>query len=145
MKLPCIVIPDSKWTKYMTESTGKRRETVVSLLNKNMPETKIAEILGVSRQTIIRDVSFLKRSSSSWIDGLAKHDFIFEYKLKLDRIKSRGGELQKLYDETKDTEKKVSILKAMDKNDKLYLEMLGESPTVHAFRKAVGKNLVQET
>lgn len=131
--------------KAMLESARKRRESVISLLNKNLPEIKIAEMLGVSRQTIVRDVSYLKKTSTTWIDGLAKHDFIFEYRLSLNRIKSRGPELQKLYDETNDVGKKILILKSMDKNDKLYLELLGEAPTVHAFRKAVGKNIVRET
>ena len=102
-----------------------------------MKETKIAEILGVSRQTIVRDVSFLKDSAQSWLDGLAKDGFVFEYKLTLDKIKENGSRLEKLLDETKDVWQKLAIIKALDENTKLYLEMLGETPTIHAYRKAV--------
>lgn len=126
----------------MTQSSKIRREKVSNCLRKRMKENEIAKALKVSRQTIVRDVAFFKESSQNWLDGLAKEGFIFEYRMALDRITDRGNELRKLLDEEKDTMKKVAIIKAMDDNDKLYLQMLGETPTVYALRKAMSKNVL---
>lgn len=121
----------------MKEPARIRREKVSYYLIRNMNETKIAKTLGVSRQTIVRDVSFLKKLSQSWLDGLVRDGFIFEYKLALDRKKENGYLLRKMLDETKDVSERVTIIKARNENDKLYLEMLSETPTINAFRKAI--------
>ena len=126
----------------MAESSKTRLEKVSFNLVRGMNETKIAESLGVSRQTIVRDVAFLKRSAHSWLDGLGKDGFIFEYKLALERIKEDRYELQKLLDESKNVGEKIAILEAMDKNAIRYLQMLGETPTIHAFRKATKKEAI---
>lgn len=121
----------------MKKSVQARREEVSRLLLKNLSETKISEILGVSRQTIVRDVFFLKSLSSDWLDGLAKNGFIFECKQALDKIKDVGRRLEELYDITDDVWQKISILRAIEANAKLYLEMLSEYPTLHAYKKAL--------
>ena len=113
-----------------------RREKVAEYLRKNMSEIKIAETLGVARQTVVRDVSDMKKSSQNWLDGLAKDGFIFEYQLSLEKIKEGGARWQSLLDEAKDVWQKIAIMKQIDQNTKLYLELLGETPTVHAYRKA---------
>jgi hypothetical protein len=102
-----------------------------------MSETRIAQELGVSRQTVVRDVFFLKQLSQSWLDGLAKGGFVFQFKLALEKIKEHGILLEKLLKKTNDTIKQVVIIKEMDRNTKLYIEMLGEAPTIEAFKKAV--------
>lgn len=114
-----------------------RREKVSTLLLKGMSETKIAQELGVSRQTVVRDVSFLKQQSQSWLDGLACGGFVFQYKLSLDKIKDHGIMFEKLLEKTDDMWQKITILKELDRNTKLYIEMLGEAPTIQAFKKAV--------
>src|SRR5436853_7882651 len=78
------------FSETMIKSSMTRREQVSVLLIKGRNETKIAQELGVSRQTIVRDVSFLKKSSQSWLEGLAKDGFIFEDRLSLDKIKYHG-------------------------------------------------------
>ena len=113
-----------------------RREKVAEYLRKNMSEIKIAEMLGVARQTVVRDVSDMKKSSQNWLDGLAKDGFMFEYKLALEKIKENGARLENLLITTKDVWQQFCIIKQMDQNTKLYLELLGETPTIHAFRKA---------
>ena len=102
---------------------------------------EIAAELDVSRNTVVRDVSFLKKYSQSWLDGLAKEGFIYEYKLGLDKIRDHERELQKLLVEAKEIPEKIQIIKVLDDNQKLYLELLGETPTVHAFRKAIQKDV----
>lgn len=122
---------------------NQRREKVSYLLIKSKNESEIAEELCVHRNTVVRDVKFLKKHSQSWLDGLAKDGFIFEYKLGLDKIRDHERKLQDSLNEAKNVPEKVSILKALDDNQKLYLELLGETPTVHAFRKALTKANVQ--
>lgn len=119
----------------MTFSSENRRQKVAECLRKGMAESEIAKIVKVSRQTVVRDVSCLKKYSQNWLDGLAKEGFIFEYRMALDKIKDRGYKLGKLLDEEKDVMKKVAIIRAMDDNDRLYLQMLAETPTVYALRK----------
>ena len=125
----------------------ERRQKVSNLIIKGKTETEIAGILFVHRNTIVRDVSFLKNQSHNWLDGLAKNGFIYEYKLSLDKIRDHERELQKLFENSEDIGQKTQILKALDDNSKLYLELLGETPTVHAYKRAIGKfqdeNLVQ--
>src|SRR3989338_7331676 len=122
----------------------KRREQISFLLVKGKSETEIAKELNVHRNTIVKDVSYLKEFSQNWLGGLAKNGFIFEYKLALDKIRDHEREFQRLYDNSNDDSVKVQILKLLDENTKMYLELLGESPTIHAFRKATSKeeNLV---
>ncbi len=125
----------------------ERRQKVSNLIIKGKTETEIASILFVHRNTIVRDVSFLKNQSHNWLDGLAKNGFIYEYKLSLDKIRDHERELQKLFEDSEEIGQKTQILKALDDNSKLYLELLGETPTVHAYKRAIGKfqdeNLVQ--
>ena len=125
----------------------KRREQISFLLVKGKSEAEMANGLNVHRNTIVRDVSYLKKASQNWLDGLAKNGFIFEYKLALDKIRDHEKELQRLYENSNDEHVKVQILKTLDENTKLYLELIGESPTIHAYRKALSypkeKNLVQ--
>lgn len=131
------------------DAIKRRREKISYLLIKGKNETEIAYELKVSRITIVRDVSFLKKHSQNWLDGLAKNGFIFEYKLALAKIRDHESELQKLYNKTNDLGHKIQILKALDDNAKLYLELLGETPTIHAYKRAIkqvqDQNLVQTT
>lgn len=119
----------------------KRREQISFLLVKGKSETEIAMELNVHRNTIVKDVSYLKEYSQNWLNGLAKNGFIFEYKLALDKIRDHERELQRLYENSNDDSIKVHILKLLDENTKLYLEMIGESPTVHAYRKAMSRSM----
>jgi hypothetical protein len=115
----------------------ERRQKVSYYLVKGVPETEIAQMLKCSRATIARDVRHLKDTAQSWLDGLAKEGFIAEYKLTLDKIKDHEFELQKLFLTAADAGQKIQILKALDENAKLYLELLGETPTVHAYKRAI--------
>jgi len=123
----------------MTIEIFNRREKISHLLVKGMNESTIAKTLDISRQTVVRDVSYLKKSSHGWISGLAKNGFIYEYKLGLDKIKDHEIELHKLFDTSEKTELKIRILKALDENVKLYLQLLGESPAIYAFKKAIAE------
>jgi len=115
----------------------QRREKVAIFLTKTKTEKEIALKLGVSRQTIVRDVAYLKKESQKWLDDLAKEGFVYEFKLTLDKIRDHERELHRLYTKSDDISQKIQILKALNENAKLYLELLGETPTVHAYKKAM--------
>jgi len=68
---------------------------------------------------------------------LAKDGFVFEFKLALEKIKENGSRLESLYDETKDGWQKIAIIKAIGQNEKLYIELLGETPTIRALKQAI--------
>lgn len=115
----------------------KRREQVALLLVKCKTEVEIASTFGVSRQTIVRDVKYLKTKAQSWLDGLAKEGFVYEYRLSLDKVRDHERELQRLCQESNDISQKIQIIRALDDNAKLYLELLGETPTIHAYKRAM--------
>lgn len=112
---------------------------MLSYLRDGSSESKIAKTLKVSRQTIVRDVQAIKKTANSWLDDLANGGFVVEYKIALDRIQQTRIKPEKLYDETNDIEQKRRLLKSLDENVKLYLEILGNAPTIHAYRRAIAE------
>lgn len=135
--------------KYMQQSSKKHKEKIhdrrekVAYLIRTKTEIEIAKILHVSRATIVRDVSFLKKSAQVWLDDLARNDFIFEYKLSVERARERIGKLTELLNKTDDAHKTVEISRELREQEKFYMELLGGAPTVHAFRKATSDGNVQ--
>lgn len=118
----------------------QRRERVAHLI-RYRTETKIAGILGCSRETIVRDVKFLKKQNWEWLDDLAKDGFIFEFRNALEKIRQNGARLEDMFEKAIDSWLKLEIIREQDRNSKLYLELLGEAPTIHAFRKAVKQSV----
>lgn len=116
-----------------------RREKVAYYMVKGVPEGRIAELMGVHRMTIARDIGYIRSAAKSWLDDLARDGFIHEYRLALAKIRDHEFELQKLLEEADDLAQKVEILRALDQNVRLYLELLGETPTVHAYKRALRK------
>jgi predicted transcriptional regulator len=116
-----------------------RREKVAYYLVKGAPEGRIAELLGVTRMTVARDIAYIRGSAKGWLDDLARDGFIHEYKLALEKIRDHEFELQKLLDKAESIAQRVVILRALDENVRLYLELLGGTPTVHAYKRALRK------
>jgi len=120
-------------------SIQARREKISYYLVKGIPESKIAELLGVHRNTVGRDVAYLKKSAKNWLDGLAKDGFIYEYRLTLEKIRDHERELQELLTQSDNIMQKLQILRALDDNSKLYLETLGGAPTISAYKRALNR------
>jgi hypothetical protein len=116
-----------------------RRDKVAYYLVKGTPETRMAELLGVDRATIVRDVAYIRGAARDWLDGLAKDGFIHEYRLALEKLKDHEFELQKLLAGAGSVAEKVQVPRALDENVRLYLELLGETPAVHAYMRAMSK------
>lgn len=117
-----------------------RRENVACYLAKGTPEVRIAELLGVDRATIVRDVAYIKGAARGWLDDLAKDGFIHEYRMALEKLRDHEFELQKLLAGAGSVTEKIQILRALDENIRLYLQLLGETPAVHAYRRAVSRS-----
>jgi transposase len=115
-----------------------RREKVSQYLVKGTPEARIAELLGVGRATVARDVCHIKNNAREWLDDLARDGFIHEYRLALEKLRDHESELQKMLQKAS-LAQKIQIFRALDENVRLYLELLGETPTVHAYRRALRK------
>lgn len=115
-----------------------RREKVTHYMIKGTPETRISELLGINRSTIVRDVAYIRKGAKDWLDGLARDGFIHEYRMALEKLKDHESELQKLLPEA-NAMQKIQIFRALDENVRLYLELLGETPAVHAYKRALRK------
>jgi hypothetical protein len=123
--------------KKHSDEIRERREKVAALI-KFKTEEAIAIDLDCSRETIARDVAFLKKTAQDWLDDLAKDGFIFEYKIALEEIKENRNKLKNLYNNaTEDFDKRL-IVKDSDANIALYIKLLSEAPTVLAFRRKTG-------
>lgn len=120
--------------KKHSHEIRERREKVASLI-KYKTEEEIAKELDCSRETIARDVAFLKQTAQDWLDDLARNGFIFEYKTALDELKENRNKLRKLYGEETKSSEKIKIVRNMDANIELYIRLLSEAPTVLAFRR----------
>ena len=131
-------------SKSKRQNVTERRDKVAKMI-KFKSEIEIAEILGWSRATIVRDVRFLKQKTQQWLDELANDGFLFENKNLLEKMKERGARLEELYGKTDDVKQKISIIREQDRNDKQYLELISETPTIHAFRRIVRQANVQTT
>jgi hypothetical protein len=120
----------------MKRSIQARREKVSYYLLKGTPEARIAELVGVHRNTVSRDLAYFREAAREWLDGLAKDGFIREYQVALDKLRDHEFELQKILPEA-NVWQRIQILKALDENTRLYLELLSETPAVHAFKRAL--------
>lgn len=123
--------------KSRQKEIAERREQVATLI-KFKTEAEVAIELDCSRETIARDVAFLKQSAQIWLDDLAANGFIFEYKTALDELKENRAELKNLYENSTDPFEKRLLIKDRDANIALYIKLLSEAPTVLAFRKKTG-------
>jgi hypothetical protein len=125
--------------KTISYDSKARREKVWECLIKDMPEPRIAELLGVPIKIIRHDVIYLKKSVHDWLDGLAKGDFVYEYRLSLEKIKAHQYELRQLLLQAGNIAEMVQIIRAHDENIKLYLDLLGETAVVYAYKRVMSK------
>ena len=114
----------------------QRRKRVAELI-RTKSEIEISKILNVSRETIVRDISFLKKSVNSWLDDLAKTGFSFEYKLTLEKSKKRTEILENMINTSQDNFEKINIIKELRNEDKFYIDLLSQAPTVYSLRRAI--------
>lgn len=118
----------------------ERREKVSYLLTQGQKETVIAKVLGISRRTIVRDVSYLREASQTWLDDLVRAGIYFESKLAIDKLKDNELRIRALLARPNlKIEQEARLIKQLDENVTLQLEMLLEGPTLLAMRRGLGK------
>jgi IS30 family transposase len=64
----------------------ERRRQVASMLAQSMTEQEIADMLGVDRTTISRDVTILKKMSQQFVYDLAHSELAYYYKQCIDGV-----------------------------------------------------------
>jgi hypothetical protein len=129
-----LELPNNSQDQTMQE----RRENVSYLLIQGFTEVEIAKKLGVSRETIVRDVRCLKSLANPWIDDLAKNGFPFEYRLTMDKLKENERGYRKMLQKPDLTvTEELRIRKALDDNICQQFQLLGEGPTLQSLNKIV--------
>ncbi len=123
----------------MSHSRFERREKVHSLLIQGFTEKEIAEKLGVSRRTIVRDIAYFRDQAQIWVENQAKGEFVFHMQLALEKLQDSEREYNKLFEEAKTIEDKLKILKAKENNLALQTQILGEGPTLLGLNRIVAK------
>ena len=88
-------------------------------------------MLGVSRETIVRDVRELKNMSPQWLNSLAQHGFALELKMCLDLLKTLRVKLQEMLETENSTSNKLKIIREIENNIGLYNQMMLDGPAVY--------------
>jgi IS30 family transposase len=116
-------------------SLEERRRQVAHLLARAKTETEIAQSLGVSQQTISRDIQALKEASLQFVYDLAKSDLAYYYKQKLNGLDEVIGEAWKMYGSTVTNRKeKLMALKIIVMAHETSFKLLNEGPAILAMK-----------
>jgi len=123
--------------KTQEQEIEERREKVSQLLLQGFTEVLVAKELGVSRETIVRDVRVLKEEALPWFDDLAGIGFAHEAKLALDKLRQCERWLHELRDQAKTSDEKLKAIRALEENIICQSQYLANGPTVHSLNKAM--------
>lgn len=110
--------------KTEKQKLQERREKVCHLLVKGCKQLDIADQLGVSRETITRDVRFLKVQAITWFKTVRTADFIFEYTMLLEKLKDFEFDMRQMIKNSNDNSEKIKFIKPLQDNIELQLKML---------------------
>lgn len=114
----------------------QRRKKVYHLFS-TTTGLEMAKILGVCKSTIDRDMRSIRKGVHVWMDTLPKDEFILQYKLTLDGSKSRSVILKNMLETTLDDFEKLAIIKELRNEEKFYIDLLSQAPTIHSLREIV--------
>ena len=110
-------------------------------------ETDIAEELGVERNTIVRDVRWLKRYVyRQRVDDLATDGFSYEILKTKRRLEDKILKMYRIEDQFGDTpsmaetEQLIPLWKIQNDTESLLNNIVGEGPTLQGLKKAVEKS-----
>ncbi|MGH9985996.1 MAG: Trp family transcriptional regulator [Nitrososphaeraceae archaeon] len=115
--------------KYQLE---ERRRQVASMLAQSMTEQEIADILGVDRTTISRDVNVLKQMSQQFVYDLAKSDLAYYYKQCLDGIDEVRRRAWEIFNKSKNLipRDRLLTLKVIRECDEARFSLFKEGPAI---------------
>lgn len=150
--------PILKWT---ADKIAERQYQVNLLLGEALTERGIAKTMGVSRETIVRDVHELKEQANKWLTEEAKTGFIYQCKLALDKLlrieldlrtQRREKEAQlnfgKKEGEQKtlmETDELINLNRAIEECIAYQIQLREQGPTLVALRKALQFGQFQTT
>ncbi|MCV0372743.1 MAG: hypothetical protein K5793_04225 [Nitrosarchaeum sp.] len=110
----------------------ERREKVLEYLLNGYTEEKISDIFKVSQKTISRDIQILKLESVKYIRVFPIQEYLFLYKLSVDKLQNYEIQLNQLKENTT-TENKIKIIRELQKNIELQVKMLA-SPMLYTVK-----------
>jgi len=109
---------------------GERREKVSEFILQGYSEREISKILEISNKTISRDVKILKKESIKYLRMFPTQEYLFVYKLTVDKLQSYELQLNQLKEKTS-TENKIKIIRELHKNVDLQVKMLASPMLYH--------------
>lgn len=103
-----------------------RRQQVWDLFIQGHNQIQIAEKLNVSYKTVTRDLQELKKDARDWLANLDEGDIQIHQKKNFDNITRVSNELWKIFENTKDENKKIKILNFITSNSKSSSELMDD-------------------
>lgn len=133
----------------------ERQDKVAFLLTKGATGKDIATQLGVSRETVERDIAVLREKSQDWFNKRAKEGFVFKYKIIMDQLESIQRDLQ-IIKQTLDEEalalkkegkaessahldRRLKVIRSIEENIVLQGQFDAEIPTLQSLKRAIAE------
>ena len=107
-----------------------RRQEVWDLFTQGYNQLQIAKKLNVSYKTVARDLQELKKDARSWLKNLDEGEIQIYQKKNFDAITKVSNELWKIFDNTKNEDKKIKILNLITSNSKSSSELMDDKHLV---------------
>jgi len=101
----------------------ERRELVSDYLIHGYPEKKIAEEIGVSIKTIVRDVRAIKDESSRFLRKFSIDEYLYLHKMAIRKIQDYEYRLDSLLPSA-NTQDKIRIIKELQENVQLQVKIM---------------------
>jgi len=125
----------------MSQSKFEKMEKTAILLRQGYTQTQIATHLGIRRRTVVRYVAELREISQQWLNDLAIGGLVFETKMAIDKLKDNEIEIRELLKSTDiDIQLKARLLKQLDENIVLQLQIIAEGPTILSMKRNLSQN-----
>ena len=121
-----------------------RRQQVWDLFTQGYDQIQIAEKLGVSYKTISRDFQELKKDARDWLENLPEGEIQVHKKKNFDSIHKVVNELWKIFENTKDEDKKIKILNLITTNSKSASEMMNKDNLLDVRRFILNRKYEKE-
>ena len=101
-----------------------RKQKIWNLYKQGFTQQQIASKLDMSLKTISRDFKELKNESIEWMETLPNGEIQLQHKKNFEIIDKVLQELWNLYDNTKDENKKITILNIIAQKCKIHNDMM---------------------
>jgi len=97
-----------------------RPSHIKTKLTKDWPQITIDQV--------VNDIRIVRKSSSSWLTGLAKTGYIFDVMLGVTKLKKHEKELNEMLEKNPDSKERREIMKQIDELIITRLSLEGEGP-----------------